>query len=128
MRAGCLGTHGAHSSPAGTNKEDPSLPHRVGKGCIFGEETVARVDRVAAAGYCRRDDAVPAEIGCLGRWRSDWYGSVGKRDVQGGGVCFRVDGYGGNPQFLASANNTHGDFATVGDENSLEHGLPVYEL
>ena len=41
--------------------------------------------------------------------------------MQGVGIGFGINGNCFNVQLLAGTDNADGDFASVGDENSLEH-------
>ncbi len=52
---------------------------------------------------------------------ADAHGHVGQLYVQGIGVGIGVDGDGLNAQFLAGTDDTHGDFAAVGNQHTFKH-------
>ena len=49
---------------------------------------------------------------------------VGQADVQGVAVELGVHGDGGDPELAAGADDPHGDLASVGDQDLLEHAAP----
>ena len=82
----------------------------------LGKKSVARMKRVAAGALRRRHQILDLQITIGRARRADADRSVGHLRghafavrVRNGGNCF-------NPQTLASPDDTHGDFAAVGDQ------------
>ena len=70
---------------------------------------------------CIRDRFVDAEITFAGRRGADEVGFVGEADMEGGAVGFAEDGDGADAEFAAGAEDAHGDFAAIGDQDFVEH-------
>ena len=87
----------------------------------LGEEAISGVDRVDIRDFCGGDDAGDVEVGVLrGSWSdADFFVRVFEvwRVFVGGGVD--TDGF--DFEFLAGPHDAEGDFASVGDEDALEH-------
>jgi hypothetical protein len=54
--------------------------------------------------------------------------TVGEADVEALPVSRRVDGDGVDVELATGADDADGDLATVGDQDTLEHGLSRLEL
>ena len=89
---------------------------------VLGEETVAGVDGIDVGDFGGGDDAIGAEVAVGAARAADADGFVGELDVEGLGVCFRVNGEGFDAEFAAGADDSKSDFAAVGDEDLLDHG------
>lgn len=97
---------------------------RVGAGLgecgVLAQEAVARVQRVAALGMgdAQQLRAVQVGGGAAGLQR---HGHVGSGHMRGLGVVLRVHGDAGHAQLLQRTHQAQRNFATVGDQDSLEH-------
>ena len=91
-----------------------------GEGGVLAQEAVARVQRVAALGMgdTQQLRAVQVGGGAAGLQR---HGHVGSGHMRGLGVVLRVHGDAGHAQLLQRTHQAQRDFATVGDQDSLEH-------
>ena len=77
-----------------------------------------------AAGAARDvHDLVDAQITFARRARADGVGFVGQADVEGFAVGFAENGDGSNAEFAASAQDAHGDFAAIGNQDFFEHAV-----
>ena len=118
-----LGAEGAHGVAAGADKGEAGGGHGIGKGRIFGEKAVARMDGFAAVLQRNLDDLVPAQVGLGGGRRPDQRGGVGQRHMQAVGVGLRIDRHRTNPHLLAGADDADGNLAAVGNQELGKHGL-----
>ena len=65
---------------------------------------------------------VDAEI-AFARWRrADGVGFLGQSQVQRGPIRVAINRHGSNAHFPAGTDDTHGDFAAIGDKNFSERG------
>src|SRR5260370_31082430 len=114
----------AHFLDCGCGRADENeagVPDRAGEAGIFGEKAVAGMDRLGAGLSGGFDDARGIEVTFGGWRRSDLDGVVGLADVKRGAVGVGDDGGGLDTQLAARADDTDGDFAAVGGEDSLKH-------
>ncbi|MCY1296404.1 hypothetical protein D9M70_457900 [compost metagenome] len=96
---------------------------RLGKGGVFREETIARMNGIGAGLADRVDDLVDDDIG-LGRRRgADMHRLVRHAHMHGLAVGVGVDRDGGDAELLCGLDDAAGDFTAVGDEDFLEHLL-----
>jgi hypothetical protein len=96
-----------------------------GEGGALREESVARMDRVAAAAPGRRHHRLDVEIGPR-PGPGQRAGAVGGADVAGGGVVLGEDGGGGDPQLAGGPGDADGDLAAVGDQDVADrHAIPL---
>ena len=80
------------------------------------------VDRIRVRDFgCRKDAGIVA-VALVTRRRTDAHVFVGEADVQGVRIRLRMDGDGGEPQFLAGTDHAQRDLTPIGDENFLEQG------
>ena len=87
----------------------------------IGEEAVARMDGFGLRFDRRLKNGFFVGVAFCGVGGTDAVGEVVKLDVQGVLVGVRVDGDGFDAELLAGTGDVDGDFAAVGDEDSLEH-------
>ncbi|MNX99952.1 hypothetical protein D3C86_1324300 [compost metagenome] len=93
----------------------------LGEAGVFRQEAIARVDRLGAGDFRRRDDLRDVQIG-LGRRRgADADAFVGQAHPHGAAVGLGVHGDGGDAHLLARPVDAQGDFAAVGDQDLGEH-------
>jgi len=93
----------------------------LGEVAVFGEEAVARMDRVGAIGQRGADDRRDVEVAVLGCGRPDAYRFVGHAHVQRILVCSRIDRQRGDVQLAAGADDPDGDRAAIGHQQFFEH-------
>ena len=90
---------------------------------VFGEETVAGMNGVAAGAARDVHDFVDAEIAFAGGGRADGVGFVGEAHVEGFAVHVAEYGCGADAEFAAGAQDADGDLAAIGDQDFLEHAV-----
>ncbi len=117
--------HRLDGARIGADEDDARLRQRPREGRPLAEEAVARMHRLRARLLAGLDDLVDHEIGLRRRGRPDGDRFVGHFDVQRILVGLGIDGDGLDPHATRGLDDPTGDFATVGDENLLEHLLPV---
>ena len=108
------------------HESDASLLALVRQFRVFAEESVTRMQCIAASGLRGRDHCGDVEIGAsAGSWQR--VGLVGLSHMQRGGVVLRKNGDGGQPGFGRGTRDPDGDFAAIGDQHFLKaHGkVPV---
>ena len=104
------------------DEDDPLLCATARQQRILAEKTIAGVQRVAIRSLRRRDHRFDIEIGARAPSRN-FVGFVGGPDVQRQRVVRRVDGDGGKAGFAGGTGDTNGDFAAIGDQQSMKgHG------
>ena len=105
---------------------DLVLLENVGETRVLGEKTVAWMNGVRAGDLARRNDRGNVEIAVTRRRRTDAYALVGELDVHRVPVGGRIDRDGRDAELLGRAHDPERDFATVGDQDFIEHrgGLP----
>ncbi|BCO77363.1 hypothetical protein MINTM009_11450 [Mycobacterium intracellulare] len=89
---------------------------------VLREEPVAGVDRVGTGGAGRGDDGLGVEI-VVGLGQP--HPGVGLGDVRRAGVRVGVDGDGAQAQPAARGEHPARDLATVGNQNSSNHGAHI---
>ncbi len=82
---------------------------------VLRKEAVARVDRVDVGNLGCADDAVGPQVAVSALGPPDADGLVCQLDVQGLHIGLGIDREGLDAHFPAGANDSEGDFATVGD-------------
>ena len=88
---------------------------------LLAQEAVAGVDRVHVGNFRSRDDTGDLEIAFrAGAW-ADADGLISEMDVHRIDVRLRINGHRFDIKLFAGADDTEGDFTTVGDENFAEH-------
>ena len=88
---------------------------------VLGEEAVAGVDAVGAAVADRAEDRVGVEVALGCRLPAEGVRLVGQPDVQGVPIELGVDRDGLDAELASGADHAHGDLATVGDQDLLQH-------
>ena len=118
-----LVAHGADAGGAGADKRQPGGFDALGKTGVFGEKTVARMDRLSTADLGRKQQRRLIQIALAWRRRANAQGLIGVFHILRVAVGFGMHHHGFNPQPLAGTLYTQGDFATVGDQYFVEHGI-----
>ena len=91
------------------------------KSAIFGEEAVARVDRLGASLLRSFDDLLADEVALTRRARPDVHRLVRHAHVQRLRIGVRIDRDGADPEPLRGADHAARNLATVCDEEGLKH-------
>ena len=105
----------------GSDKNQTLVFTSLGKCFVLTEETVTRVNGLGASGFGRRDDFFSHQIRLT---RSRWPNQdrlIGQLHMAGQFVSFRINGHGLYAHFLGGGDHSAGNFATVGDQNFVEH-------
>ena len=79
------------------------------------------MDRVRSAGLCGGDNLLTHQIALTRRRRPNMHRLVGFPHMQRLGIGIRIDRNGANAHRAGSTDDPAGDFATVGDEEGLDH-------
>ena len=105
----------------GPMKATPEVGDRLGELGVLGEEAVAGVHAVGAAAADGVEDRLGVEV-ALGRGlAAERVRLVGEADVERLAVELGVHGDGLDAELACGADDAHGDLATVGDQDLLEH-------
>ena len=88
---------------------------------VLGQEAVARMHRFGAGLLAGVDDLVHHQVGLGGGRRSDAHRLVGHVDVQRALVGLGIDGDRLDTHLARRLDHAARDFATVGNQNLLEH-------
>src|SRR5262249_30750888 len=87
---------------------------------VFSQESVSGMHRIGARGPSGFQDPLDIQIAFARSIRTDRARLVGKTDVERRTVALRVHGNGGDAHFAARADDSHGDFAAIGNENLVQ--------
>ena len=88
---------------------------------VLREEPVTRMNGLRAAHFGRTDDPLDLQITFAARRRADAIRLVRHRQIMCPSISFAEHSDGFDPHFLAGANHTKSNFASIGDQDSLEH-------
>ena len=125
LARGCLVAHGAHLFGGRADELDLAVLADLRELRIFGKESVAGVDRIDVADLGHADDAFDHEVTLRGGRGSDADGLIGQTDGQAVLVGLGINDYGFDAHFTAGADDPHGDFAAIGNQDFIEHAKPV---
>ena len=115
-----LVAHACDHLGGGADELDPTLAADACQVGVFRQEAVTGVQRIAA-GLDRQVDQL-ARIQVTGqRIAADVIRLIGAFDMQRIAVRIRMDGHRANAHFRAGADNADSDFATVGNQDFLDH-------
>ena len=117
-RAAALSPNRSSTSACGPTKWMPARWQRRAI-AVLGEETVARMDRLAALLQGQRDQPIHVEIGrhaTAGQRQRD----IGLAHVQGSGIVLGEHRHRADTQVGAGASDANGDLAAVGDQQGVE--------
>ena len=115
-----LVAHAADDLRIGADEGDMPLPADFRQQRVFGEEAVPRVQGVAAGGDGEIHDAMGVQV-TGDRLGPDVVGLVGLAHMQRVAVGVCVNRHRGDPCLGAGTDDSHGDLATVGDEDFSDH-------
>ncbi len=123
-----LRTHGANGADRRADEDDARLVAGVAEGFVLGQEAVSGMDRLRAGALRGGDDLVDHQIAFARRRRADEHGFVGHAHVAAHGVGFGIDRDGGDAHAARRLDDAAGDFAAIGDEDLVEHGVSWFPL
>ena len=115
-----LVAHGEDGGAAWPDEAQAPLLAGGGKVAVLGEETVARVDGVGIRFFGNLEHLAGVEVALPGGGRPQMPGFVGFAHMHGAGVGVRVEGDGVNAEAPGGLDDPHGDFATIGDQQTLD--------
>ncbi len=107
------------------DKDDAGSRQRFRKRLALGEKTVARVHGLRAALLAGGDDLFDHQVAFGGRRRADRDRAIRHSDVERVAVGLRVDGDRFDAQLARGLDDPAGDFAAIGDQDTLEHAVSV---
>ena len=119
-----LAAHGPDRLGARPDKVKAALRAGRGKGGVFAQEAVARMDGVRAGPFGHGKERLLVQVALPRRDAAERIALIRQARPRPVAVRFRVNGDGGNPQLPAGENDAHGDFAAIGYENFLKHNGP----
>ena len=90
---------------------------------ILGEEPIAGVDTVGSRRLDGVEDCLGVQVALGGGSAAQRVGLVGQTHVQRVSVEIGVDRHRTDAQVTAGPDDTNGDFATVGDQDLVEHAI-----
>ncbi|MNF78710.1 hypothetical protein D3C84_609030 [compost metagenome] len=122
-----LVAHAADHFGRGADELDPALGADIRQLGVFGEETVARMQGVAAGLDRQVHQFARVQVAGQGVG-ADAVGFVGTLDVQGVPVGIGVDGHRADAHLGASAHDSDGNLTTVGDQDFLDHELSLGQV
>ena len=105
----------------GTDEDDAGFRQCDREGFAFGEKTVAGMHRFRAGAAAGGDDLLDREITFRRGWRADGHRLISHRDVQRVFVGVGINGDRLDPEAAGGLDDTAGDFAAIGDQDTLEH-------
>ena len=121
LLGGILEPHRLDGGSRRADEDNPRFLASLGKGDIFRQEAIARMDRFRACGFGGGDDLVDDEIAFLRRRRTDMHGVIRLAHMQRIGVGIGIDSDGANAHIARRAHDPDGNFAAIGDEKRFEH-------
>ncbi len=89
----------------------------------LGQEAIARMHGLGPGLLGRRDDLIRDQVAFGSRRRADMHGLVGQLHEGRARIGVRIDRDGLDTHAARGADDTAGDFATVSDEDFLEHQM-----
>ena len=108
------------------NEGDAFIFAALGELGVLAQKTVAGVNGLCACGFGCGDDFVSHEVGLARGCWTNQHGFIGQLNMARFFVGFRINGHGLDAHFLGGGDDAAGDFATVGNQNFLEHRESFY--
>ena len=107
------------------DEDQPRRHHRIDEVGVLGQEAIARMDRLRAGGLGRRDDPVAPQIAVGGRGPAQMHGLIGHLHMARIAVGVGIDRDRRHAQAAAGVDDAAGDLAPVGDQDLVEHVVPL---
>ena len=96
------------------------------KCAVFGQEPIARMDRLGPGGFDRCDDLFDRQIRLRCGRSADMHCLIRHFHVQCAAVGVGIDRHRGDPHLARGLDHTTGNLAPIGDQDFLEHQkIPV---
>jgi len=124
LAGGDLVAQGLHRLRGGADELDLAVAAHLGETRVLGQEAVTGMDRLDVRDFGGREDGGGVQVGLGGGLSADADGIVREPQVGGITIGAGVDRDGFDAHVAAGSNDTKGDFASVGYENSREHPTP----
>src|SRR6202023_578340 len=115
-------SHRGDGRGGGAYENAPRVRARLGELRVFGEEAVARMDGLRPARAGGFDEALDAEVAVARRGGPDVQRLIRFTHMARAGVGVREHRDGAQPQPACGAEDAAGDFAAIGDQETLDHG------
>ena len=122
LLGGDLVAHRADRLRCRPDEDKAAFFDTLGEVGVLAEETVARMDGFSVRHFGRGDDGGHVEVAQAGRRRADADRFIGQFHVLGLAIGFRVDDHRLDAHLATGALDAKGDFASIGDQDFLEHG------
>ncbi len=114
--------HLVHGGRRWADELDAQLGDRPGEFGVLGEEPVAGVHRVGAAALDHFEHDVGVDVALGGGLTTERIRLIGEAHVECLAVEFGIHRHRGDAHLSGGADDSNGDFATIGDQDLLEHG------
>src|SRR5579859_6876686 len=121
LAAGSFRAEGFHGFGARADEGDASIRTGSRECRVFGKKPVSRMDSVAAGAARNVDYFVNAKIAFARRGRADGVSLVGKANVKRLTIDVAENRGGTDAQLSASAQDAHGNFTAIGNQDFPEH-------
>ena len=115
--------HSLHCLGTGTNKNNPFLLASPGKFCIFGQETISRMNGIGTTTFGYGNNFFNIQItvfSCCSPYR---IGFISIRHMVRGTIRIGKDRYSNHSHFTARTHHTQGNLTSVGYQYFLYHFL-----
>ena len=121
-----LVTHGLNGLRVRTDENDTCLLECFRECGTLGEKAITGVNRFRAGLFAGVNDLVDHQIGLRRRCSADEHGLIRHFNMQRVLVGFGIDGNRLDPHAACGLDDTASDFATVCDQDFLEHAAPAF--
>ena len=108
-----------------TDEFNAFLGQRLGKAGPFGQEAIARMNRLGPGLLAGVDDLFGDQIAFRRRRRPDMHCLIRHPHKWRARIGIGIDRHGGNPHPARSLDDPASDFAAIGDQDFLEHQVSV---
>jgi hypothetical protein len=119
---GCiLQPHRGDASGRWPDPDQPRVDHSLRELGIFGQEAIARMNRLRFGGERGGDDLLPNQIALPRRTRANVNSLIGLPHMQRLGIGIRINRDGANAHRACCADDAASNFAAIGDEEGCNH-------
>ena len=126
-RSGFLGfnlvTHGGDRFRIRADENDAGSGKGLWEGLALRQKAIPRVHSFGTALLASGDDFLDDQVTFGRRWRPNGNGGIRQLYVQSILVGLRIDGNRTDPQFARGLDDPAGNFAAIGDQDTLEHAV-----
>ncbi|MPM98787.1 hypothetical protein SDC9_145977 [bioreactor metagenome] len=121
-----LQAHGLDGRRRRADEDQPRISAGLCKLFVLRQETVARMHRLCTRGLGGLDDALPAQIAVLGCAAADMHGLIARRHMLGMRIRVGIHRHRLHAHAAGCSGNAAGDFASIGDQDFLEHSALLH--